>query len=86
VSSLVRAYQLGISPFMMPHCRFVPSCSEYVLQAYAQWPFLSATRLAAARLCRCHPWGTSGFDPVPVRQSQLISSNPFNQHVSNKDA
>jgi len=63
----VQAYRLLISPLLMPSCRFAPSCSEYALEALAAHGGLKGSALAAKRILRCHPWGGSGYDPVPAR-------------------
>ncbi len=65
---LVRGYQLVISPAIGPHCRHIPSCSEYALEAVERFGAWKGGRLALARLLRCHPWGTSGYDPVPKEE------------------
>jgi putative membrane protein insertion efficiency factor len=62
----LRAYQLGISPFLGQNCRFYPSCSEYARQAIELHGAARGTLLAARRLCRCHPWHAGGCDPVPA--------------------
>ncbi len=62
---LVRAYRYGVSPFLMPSCRFAPSCSAYALEALHSFGALRGSYLAARRILRCHPWGESGYDPVP---------------------
>ena len=61
----IRTYQYGISPLIPPHCRHTPSCSEYAVTALQQHGLLRGGSLALGRLFRCHPWGTSGYDPVP---------------------
>jgi hypothetical protein len=58
-------YRYGVSPFVVPRCRFVPSCSAYALEALAGHGPLVGTWLALRRLVRCHPWGGFGYDPVP---------------------
>jgi putative membrane protein insertion efficiency factor len=50
-------------------CRFVPSCSTYALEALETHGALRGSALAARRVCRCHPWGGHGFDPVPERKA-----------------
>jgi putative membrane protein insertion efficiency factor len=62
---LVRAYQLLVSPVLPPACRYLPSCSEYAAEALLEHGALRGSWLAARRLARCHPWGGSGYDPVP---------------------
>ena len=61
----VRAYQYLISPYTPSSCRFVPTCSEYAVEALKKHGPLKGTVLAAKRIARCHPWGESGHDPVP---------------------
>lgn len=62
---LIRLYQRLLSPFFRGACRHVPSCSEYAHQAIERHGVVRGTALAAVRLARCHPLGTSGYDPVP---------------------
>ena len=64
---LVRVYQLAVAPALAPCCRHLPTCSDYALEAIAEHGALRGGLLAFRRLARCHPWGTSGFDPVPRR-------------------
>ena len=63
---LVRAYQLLISPWLGRPCRHSPSCSAYAIEALRRFGVLRGGWLTAKRLARCHPWGTSGYDPVPA--------------------
>ena len=69
---LLRAYQLGISPFLGQNCRFEPSCSNYAVQAIIAHGSMKGGILAARRLGRCNPWNGGGFDPVPpvVRKAE----------------
>ncbi|WP_131112357.1 membrane protein insertion efficiency factor YidD [Sulfuricystis thermophila] len=62
---LVRAYQLLISPFFPPSCRFHPTCSHYAIEALEKHGPLLGTWLALRRVLRCHPWHPGGHDPVP---------------------
>ena len=62
---LVRFYQVAISPLKPPTCRFSPTCSTYALEALKKCGLLKGGRLALRRIMRCHPWGGSGYDPVP---------------------
>jgi uncharacterized protein len=61
----VRIYQLLVSPLLRPSCRFLPTCSDYAIEALAQHGSVRGSGLALRRLARCHPWGGSGYDPVP---------------------
>ena len=58
-------YQKCISPMLGPSCRFTPTCSQYVVEAIKKHGPLKGLYLTIRRLLRCHPWGGSGYDPVP---------------------
>jgi putative membrane protein insertion efficiency factor len=60
----IRAYQVCISPFLNPCCRFYPSCSEYAITAVRRHGPFKGSFLALMRLLRCHPWHPGGYDPV----------------------
>lgn len=62
---LIRIYQLVISPIMPAACRFEPTCSSYALQALDKHGIIKGSWLAIKRIASCHPWGKSGYDPVP---------------------
>lgn len=62
---LVRFYQVGISPWTPPSCRYTPTCSSYALEALERHGALRGGWMAMRRILRCHPWGGSGYDPVP---------------------
>jgi uncharacterized protein len=62
---LVRGYQLLISPFVPPSCRFHPTCSHYAIEALRKHGALKGAWLAVRRIVRCHPWHPGGHDPVP---------------------
>lgn len=61
----VRFYQLCISPLLPSSCRFTPTCSQYAIEAIERHGVVKGTALTLKRLSRCHPWGGSGYDPVP---------------------
>lgn len=61
----VRAYRLVASPWVGHGCRFQPTCSAYALEALERHGGLYGGWLTARRICRCHPWGGQGYDPVP---------------------
>lgn len=58
-------YRAVISPYLPPSCRFTPTCSEYALEALRRHGPFKGLWLTVRRICRCHPWGGSGYDPVP---------------------
>jgi putative membrane protein insertion efficiency factor len=62
---LVRGYQLFISPFVPPSCRFHPTCSHYAIEALHKHGATRGLWLAIRRISRCHPWHPGGHDPVP---------------------
>lgn len=62
---LIRFYQVGISPYKPASCRFTPTCSAYALEAFRKHGPFKGLYLTVRRLLRCHPWGGSGYDPVP---------------------
>lgn len=64
---LIRAYQLTLASLVGPTCRYLPSCSEYTSEAIATHGPIAGTWLGVKRICRCHPWGGDGYDPVPPR-------------------
>ena len=70
MQAVLRAYQLLISPLRPPSCRYLPTCSDYAIEALARHGPLWGSVLALRRLARCHPWGGNGYDPVPMRQSK----------------
>jgi len=78
----IRAYQLAVSPaqtylFGAPGgCRYTPSCSAYAIDALRAHGVVHGTTLAARRVCRCHPWGGCGHDPVPPKKESAGTSVP----------
>lgn len=62
---LIKFYKVCISPYTPASCRFTPTCSEYALQAFRKHGLFKGMYLTVRRLLRCHPWGGSGYDPVP---------------------
>jgi uncharacterized protein len=65
LKGLIRGYQWFLSPLLGPACRYHPTCSEYAFEAVTRWGAIQGGWLAAKRILRCHPWGDSGYDPVP---------------------
>lgn len=62
---LIRIYQYTISPYLMPSCRFTPSCSVYGVEALKKYGPFRGGWLTLKRFLSCNPWGRSGYDPVP---------------------
>jgi len=65
---VLRAYKWAISPLLPAACRYVPTCSEYAMEAVERYGALRGGWMAFVRLLRCHPFGSSGYDPV-VKQA-----------------
>jgi len=63
--SMIRFYQHYISPLTPPACRYTPTCSQYTFEAIQKYGAIKGCWLGLKRICRCHPWGGSGYDPVP---------------------
>lgn len=63
--SLIRLYQLVLSPWLGSNCRFYPTCSCYAHEAIEQHGPARGVYLSARRILRCHPWHPGGYDPVP---------------------
>jgi putative membrane protein insertion efficiency factor len=80
--SLIRGYQLLISPLFPASCRYQPTCSSYAHEAIQVHGALHGGWLAAKRLGRCHPWGGSGYDPVP--KGHLKSADETSAHPHHK--
>ncbi len=62
---LIRIYQVVISPWLGPKCRYTPTCSHYATEALKKHGAIKGLYLTFRRIAKCHPWGGSGYDPVP---------------------
>jgi len=62
---IIKLYQLVISPLFPSSCRYIPTCSHYTEEALNKYGLIKGGWLGVRRILRCHPWGSSGFDPVP---------------------
>jgi len=91
----IRFYQIAISPLLGPRCRYIPTCSQYSLEAIHTHGACKGGWFAIKRLCRCHPWGGYGYDPVPPKAILFISflqidsqtlhvTVPFRERFSNQ--
>jgi len=63
--ALIKLYQVIISPWLGPQCRYTPSCSAYGVEALKKYGLFKGGWLTLKRISRCHPWGKHGYDPVP---------------------
>jgi uncharacterized protein len=62
---IIRVYQYAISPYLPPSCRYSPTCSSYGIEAIRKYGPVKGGWLTLKRVASCHPWGGSGYDPVP---------------------
>jgi putative membrane protein insertion efficiency factor len=75
---LIELYRHTVSPMRMPTCRFSPTCSQYAVEALAEYGLIRGGWLAVVRLLKCGPWHRGGWDPIPERRGAA--------HVHNEDA
>ncbi|MBE2893887.1 membrane protein insertion efficiency factor YidD [Spirabiliibacterium falconis] len=72
---VIKVYRLVISPLFGPRCRFTPTCSQYGLDAIKRFGALKGGWLTLKRVLKCHPLSAGGYDPVPEKQSEPLTSN-----------
>ncbi|MSR00014.1 MAG: membrane protein insertion efficiency factor YidD [Gammaproteobacteria bacterium] len=82
--TLIRGYQLFISSWRKPSCRFYPSCSNYALQALQIHGSIAGGALSLKRLARCHPLNSGGYDPVPPCISSCNDPNSPSNNLIGK--
>ena len=63
--AIIKLYQLVISPWLGPSCRYIPTCSQYAIEALKKYGPFKGLWLTLKRIAKCHPWGGHGHDPVP---------------------
>jgi uncharacterized protein len=71
----VKLYQWILSPWLGTHCRHTPTCSQYMIESIEIHGPSKGMWLGFKRLCRCHPWGTQGYDPVPPAAKRTGEQN-----------
>jgi putative membrane protein insertion efficiency factor len=73
--SVLKVYKRHISPIFEnlfgKACRFTPSCSQYTIEALEKFGFTKGISLGFKRFLKCHPWGGSGWDPIPMLNKQI---------------
>ena len=77
---ILRGYKWALSPFLLPACRYVPTCSEYAIEAVDRYGVLRGGTMALGRVLRCHPFVRGGYDPV-VKASHSNFMMNFNSSV-----
>ena len=66
--ALIRFYQSSISPGTAPHCKYIPTCSQYGMEAIERFGALKGSALTLWRILRCNPFSKGGYDPVPEKK------------------
>ncbi|MCL4135809.1 UNVERIFIED_CONTAM: hypothetical protein GTU68_067461 [Idotea baltica] len=69
LKALITVYKYVLSPLLGPKCRYLPTCSSYAMEAIEIHGPFKGGWLGAKRILRCHPWGDSGYDPVPQKKN-----------------
>lgn len=75
ISAIIGLYRYLISPILGPSCRFSPTCSEYAQTAVMRFGVFKGGWFAIKRIVSCHPWGKSGYDPVPDKNTKITKHN-----------
>lgn len=70
--AIIRFYQAAISPHTKPSCKYIPTCSEYGLEAIERFGALKGSALTVWRILRCNPFSKGGYDPVPEKKGQAM--------------
>ena len=70
---LIQLYRHMVSPLRLPTCRFTPTCSQYAVDALAEYGLVRGSGLAAVRLAKCGPWHRGGWDPIPERRGVEVA-------------
>ncbi|MDB2414965.1 membrane protein insertion efficiency factor YidD [Rickettsiales bacterium] len=65
IKIIIKSYQWVISPILGCNCRYLPTCSEYTIEAIEKYGVIRGLWLGIKRISRCHPFGSSGYDPIP---------------------
>jgi|UPI0003AAEEC6 putative membrane protein insertion efficiency factor len=66
--AIIKVYQNTLGAFLVPSCRFHPTCSNYAIEVFRHLPPLRAAILSLRRIIRCNPWNPGGYDPPPLRK------------------
>ena len=72
--SMLRMYKRWISPSLAPSCRYVPTCSEYAMEAIERYGVVRGSAMGAWRILRCHPFVKGGYDPVVKQRAEMVDT------------
>ena len=78
--ALIRVYKIVLSPLFAGSCRYLPGCADYMTESVTRFGFIRGGWLGTRRLCRCHPFGGHGYDPVP--QSLDHQDHPIDHKIT----
>lgn len=68
--AMIKFYQAAISPYTPKHCKYIPTCSQYGVEAIERFGAIKGTALTVWRFLRCNPWSRGGYDPVPQKKDK----------------
>ena len=68
---IIKLYQVTLSPLLGSNCRYQPTCSNYTIESIQKWGFFQGLLLSFKRIMKCHPLGSSGYDPVPNKHGMI---------------
>mgnify|MGYP000809596539 FL=1 len=74
--AIIRFYRTSVSPLTASHCKYIPTCSQYGIEAIERFGAIKGTGLAVWRILRCNPWGGHGYDPVPEKKLKKPKKKP----------
>ena len=85
ISGIIGFYRYVISPILGPRCRYTPTCSEYSQTAVMRFGVIKGGWISIKRILSCHPWGNSGYDPVPEKDAGLDNNAEKKHNCHSKD-
>tara|TARA_B100000427_G_C15359463_1_gene529180 strand:+ start:385 stop:621 length:237 start_codon:yes stop_codon:yes gene_type:complete len=68
---IIKLYQVTLSPLLGSNCRYQPTCSNYTIESIQKWGIFQGLLLSFKRIMKCHPLGSSGYDPVPNKHGKI---------------
>ena len=81
VIAVIQGYRHMVSPLRLPSCRFMPTCSQYAVEALTEYGLVRGAWLSAVRLVKCGPWHRGGWDPIPERSCEADQGKVRSAHV-----
>jgi putative membrane protein insertion efficiency factor len=81
VIAVIQGYRHMVSPLRLPSCRFMPTCSQYAVEALTEYGLVRGAWLSVVRLVKCGPWHRGGWDPIPERSCEAEQGKVRSAHV-----